>query len=194
MINIKKVKILIAMTVAMFALTACGSNGTDSEKANVDAAKVQDSSEETSKSEEETDNLEEEIVIEMDINEFSQKIVDRRTDIAFAQMTEGYISGVMNFDVSKVTEYAVYVDATGTTVDEFGIFKAEEGLGEEVEEMLTEYLQTRLDTWMEEYMPEEKPKVENAQIKTKGNYYIYTILGDSEKEQVFTDFDSVLSK
>ena len=50
----------------------------------------------------------------------------------------------------------------------------------------------RLDVWMEEYMPEEKPKLENATVKTMGRYVVYCILSDEAKDTVFTAVDNML--
>ena len=193
MIKSGLVKILIATTFVMLALTACGNKQDDAKKSD-EIKEEQDGIKDTDGDIAESGEIQTDTSIEMDIQEFAKKIVERRTDISFAEMTEGYISGVMDFDVSKTAEYKVYVDATGSTIDEFGIFKANGGSEKEVEEMLKSYLNTRLDTWMDEYMPEEKPKLEKAEIKANGQYYIYAILGDGEKEQVFSDFDSVLLK
>ena len=187
MIKTKLMKAILIGTIAVFTLTGCGNKKEDFQPTSEPVVETKDES--TTPEE-----AKEDVPVEMDIQELSNAIVDRRTDISFVEMTEGYLSGVMNFDTTKTEEYAVYVDATGTTVDEFGIFKAKEGCQEEVEKMLTEYLATRLDTWMDEYMPEEKPKVENAEIRNQGSYYLYVILGDSERQQTFSDFDSALSK
>ena len=187
MLKVKFVKAILVGTMAVLTLTGCGNKEEDLQtvQEEVTATEVESN---------EVEEIAEEIPLEMDIQEFSKKIVDRRTDISFAEMTESYVTGVMNFDTTKTEEYAVFIDATGTTVDEFGIFKAKDGSENEVEQMLTEYLATRLDTWMDEYMPEEKPKVEKAEIKNQGSYYLYAILDDSEREKTFSDFNSALSK
>ena len=184
MIKSKLVKVIIIGSMAVCMLTACGNKG---ETPVTSQESATDSTESSMPEESSSD-----VGVDMNIKEFAEQIAGQRTDISFVEMTEGYISGVMDFDVSKTTEYAVYIDATGTTVDEFGVFKAAEGSEKEVEDMLKAYLAMRLDTWMDEYMPEEKPKVENAEIKSMGSYYIYTILGDGEKEKVLSGFDSAL--
>ena len=168
----KLFKLIIIGCMAVFALTACGDKN-ESSKDN----------EKTTTSAEEAKN------IEINIEEFAKKYAESRTDVSFAQMTEDYVKGMLSFDVTKVSEYTVYVDASGTTVDEFGVFKANEGEGEEVAKLLETYLDMRLDTWMDEYMPEQKPNVENAVVKNMGDYYIYMILSDSERETFISNFE-----
>ena len=45
---------------------------------------------------------------------------------------------------------------------------------------------------MDEYMPEEKPKLENAEVKTVGNYVMYAILSDDGKKSAFGAFEKSL--
>ena len=168
----KLLKLVIIGCMTVFALTACGDKKEDTKN-----------SETTAKAEESTKE------VEINIKDFTKQIAEKRTDVSLVEMTEEYVKGVMSFDVSKVSEYSVYVDASGTSVDEYGVFKANDDTAEDVEKMLQTYLDMRLDTWMDEYMPEQKPKVENAVINNVGNYYIYAILSDSEREATFSAFE-----
>lgn len=190
--KLKLFKTIVVTSMALFVLTACGSEQDNAVKSEEVVESEMADTEESVAEEDITEERTE--AVEIDINEFANNIIEERADISLVEMTEGYVSGVMNFDLAKVSEYVVCVDASGTTVDEFGIFKANADTGEDVKGMLTEYLEMRLDTWMDEYMPEEKPKVENAQIRNNGDYYIYAILGDSEKEQLLGAFEEALTK
>lgn len=106
---------------------------------------------------------------------------------------DDYIKGMMNIDVSAFEDYAVKIRASGTNIDEYGIFKApSDEAVKSVKEIVSGYLDMRLDAWMEEYMPEEKPKLENATIKTMGRYVVYCILSDEAKDTVFTTVDNML--
>ena len=188
--RVKLLKTIAVTSMAFLVLAACGSKQQDAVKTE---GEVVETEAEAVVVEEALEEEKDEIV-EVDIKAFANTIIEERADVSLVEMTEGYVIGVMNFDLTKVSEYVVCVDASGTTVDEFGIFKANAETGEEVETMLTEYLEMRIDTWMDEYMPEEKPKVENAKIINNGDYYIYAILGDSEKEQFLGKFEEAVSK
>jgi len=165
----KLLKLIIVGCITVIALTACGGKNESSE--------------------ENTSTTEEAKEVSINIKEFAQNYAGSRTDVSLVEMTEDYVKGMLSFDVTKVSEYTVYVDASGTTVDEFGVFKANEGEGEEVAKLLETYLDMRLDTWMDEYMPEQKPNVENAVVKNIGDYYIYMILSDSERETFVSNFE-----
>ena len=43
---------------------------------------------------------------------------------------------------------------------------------------------------MDEYLPDEKPKLDNAEVWTQGNYVMYAILGDSDRAAVKQAFQS----
>ncbi|MBQ8509040.1 MAG: DUF4358 domain-containing protein [Clostridia bacterium] len=108
-------------------------------------------------------------------------------------MTDDYISNWFDADVSMFADYAMMVRSSATNVDEYGIFKAvnEEGV-KEVEQVVQDYLTKRDEVWMPEYSPEERPKVQNATVKVMGEYVVYGILSDSDKDAVFAAIENVL--
>lgn len=111
-----------------------------------------------------------------------------------AAMNSGYLSGAMHLDPSMFADYVVKVNAYGTNIDEYGIFKAR-SLDEvdAVKEAVDGYLQLRKDAWMEEYMPEEKPKLDNAEVKVCGRYVIYVIMGDEARQTALENFEKILT-
>ncbi|MCR5648820.1 MAG: DUF4358 domain-containing protein [Oscillospiraceae bacterium] len=115
----------------------------------------------------------------------------------YAEMTkmdEAYLRGAMKMDPSKFSEYVVCINPYGSSIDEFGIFKAS---GKDHKEALKEvegYLQLRRDTWMNEYLPEEKPKLEAAVAKADGLYVMYVILDEESRIGALAAFDSSLLK
>ena len=115
----------------------------------------------------------------------------RGSDLAL--MKESYVKGVMGMDVSGYAEYAVYVSAVGTNIDEFGIFKLGSVSAADAEKQIKDYLQMREDTWMKEYTPEEHPKLQNAEIKVCGSYIIYVILDDAERAASLKAFEAGLT-
>ncbi|NLO48023.1 MAG: DUF4358 domain-containing protein [Clostridiales bacterium] len=114
---------------------------------------------------------------------------------ALADMTESYVKGAMKMDPALFAEYVVKVNAAGANIDEYGIFKAKDASSlKAVEEEIKDYLQMRKDTWMEEYMPLEKPKLVSAEIKTMGLYVMYAILSNDSRAVVFKEIESHLAK
>ena len=110
-----------------------------------------------------------------------------------AVMTDAYVSGMMRMDTSLFEEYLVKISAYGSSIDEYGIFKAaDEGGVNAVKAQAEAYLQLRRETWMEEYLPEEKPKLTQAVVKTCGQYVIYVILGDDARQKALDAFENAL--
>jgi hypothetical protein len=102
---------------------------------------------------------------------------------------EDYIRGSMKMDVSGYAGYCVKINAYGANVDEYGIFKgADAKQAGEIKKAVDAYLKMRIDTWMDAYMPEEKPKMAAAEVETEGNYVCYCVLSDENKSAAFGAF------
>ncbi len=111
------------------------------------------------------------------------------------EVPDDYIKGMMGIDTSAFADYTVKIRASGANIDEYGIFKAPDGMAvSDVENIIGNYLEMRLEIWMDEYMPEEKPKLENADIEIMGSYVVYCILDDASKDAAFGAVKSALTR
>jgi major membrane immunogen (membrane-anchored lipoprotein) len=135
-------------------------------------------------------------VADVPVEELAQKVDEAiGNDGTLIAVDADYIKGYMRMDVSDYVGFVVKINAYGANIDEYGIFKgADEKQAKEIAKAVEDYLQLREDTWMEEYMPEEKPKLLAAEYKVLGNYVMYAILWDEEKAAAFDAFTSALSK
>lgn len=98
------------------------------------------------------------------------------------QLEDTYISRMIKLDSSDYDEGYAAISSVGINIDEFGIFKAKDAAqAAEIEETLNAYIDTRLAAWIDSYLPEEFPKLENATVKTEGLYVCYFILGDDTR-------------
>lgn len=114
---------------------------------------------------------------------------------AMTALDESYITGRMEIDLSNCAEYDVRLSTASINVNEFGVFKAKDvDHVEALDADVQAYLAMRLETWMDEYLPEEKPKVENAQVRTFGPYVIYTILSESDSKIAIDTMSEMLTK
>ncbi len=112
---------------------------------------------------------------------------------SLAAMQESYLKGAMKMDTSLFSEWLVKINAYGANIDEYGIFKAPDEAGvAKVKQAAEDYLKLRRDTWMEEYMPEEKPKLTQAEVKVCGLYVIYAIVSDDVREPILSAFEAAL--
>lgn len=161
--NISKISALIlVIAIACAVLCACGSSGTETK--NVPVA---------------------------DISAAVAEAIGK-TD-ALTAVDENWIRGWMKVEASQFGEQMVMINAYGANVDEYGIFKAGENMSAaDIKATVEAYLQLRMDSWMDEYMPEEKPKLEDAEIKVIGDYVMYCILSESDAEAAFAKFEESL--
>jgi len=105
------------------------------------------------------------------------------------QVDANYIANMLKLGTESYAECTVKLSNIGTTIDEFGIFKgSDEAQAKDIETALNEYLRFRLSVWMEEYLPEEFPKLENAKVVTEGDYVMYAIVSDAIRSGVDSAF------
>lgn len=111
------------------------------------------------------------------------------------EVPDDYIRGMMSIDPADFAEHTVKIRASGANIDEYGIFKTAEGASvSDTEAVAKAYLAMRLDIWMDEYMPEEKPKLEKASVRVMGDYVVYCILDEASKDAVFGAVEAALIK
>lgn len=118
-----------------------------------------------------------------------------KENVNFSEMNASYIEGAMKLDTADFADYTVELNALGTNIDEFGVFKANDDKSvDTVKSAVEGYLSFRLETWMNEYMPEEKPKLESAEVKVCGLYVMYAIFDDTSRSEAFEAFENYLKK
>lgn len=112
-----------------------------------------------------------------------------RTDMA--NPGEIYVKGYMKKSAEEIGDYIILKNVMGTSIDEFGVFKAGTMPVDDLKAMVEDYLQLLRDSWMN-YQPEEKPKLDNAEIKVSGDYVLYCILDDGDKTSALDAFSAAL--
>lgn len=128
-------------------------------------------------------------------------IIDRvdqaigKDDGSMIAVDELYINNTMKIDATEIPEFVVKINAYGANVDEYGIFKANDAdHAKQIADQVEAYLKMRNDTWMTEYMPEERPKMQAASFVTYGNYVMYAVLDDDLKQTAFSTLESCLKE
>ena len=112
-----------------------------------------------------------------------------KTDMA--DPGESYVKGYMKHTAEELGDYAIRKTVVGTSIDEYGVFKAGKLSTAELKSMIEGYLKMLQDAWMN-YQPEEKPKLDGAQITVQGSYVLFTILGDADQEAAVKAFKDAL--
>jgi len=125
------------------------------------------------------------------VSELSEKICTALGKTDMADPGENYVKGYMKKSAAEIGEYVIMKDVMGTNIDEFGVFKAGTLSTDALKEMIEAYIQILNDSWMN-YQPEEKPKLDNAEIKVVGDYVMYCILGDADRSTAFQTLTDAL--
>lgn len=87
---------------------------------------------------------------------------------------DSYMQNMMQIDPSMYDEVTTGISKVGTCIDEYGVFKTSDP--DALADALNAYLEYREEVWMIEYLPEEHPKLQNAEVWTVGSYVMYAIL------------------
>ncbi len=113
-------------------------------------------------------------------------------------MNSGYLSGAMHLDPSSFGKYAVKLNAKGVNIDEYGVFRAldeksVDSVKDEIEDYLAFYRESKTAS-IKQYMPEEMPKLDKAEVKVYGIYVLYVIAADDVRENVYQAVEKELKK
>ena len=112
---------------------------------------------------------------------------------ALVTAPDSYISGSMKMDMSGYKGYDVKINSKGVNIDEYGVFQGTDAnQAAEIKKAVEAYIQRYKDRWVPEYMPGERPKLDNSEIRTEGNYVMYAILSDEDKTAAFGAFEKAL--
>ena len=112
---------------------------------------------------------------------------DKLTD-AQATHLSGFFNGAVPEDFAS---YKIVMQTMSTSIDQIGIFEAKTAEDvKKIESMIDEFFDFYLSLWNDDYLAEEKPKLENAERVTSGNFVMYVILGDDARAAAITAFEN----
>ncbi len=119
------------------------------------------------------------------------------SDAIFDELNSSFIFHIDNTGTTDdyfirpdfVTESAVFYTGNTENIDEFGIYHVTDGNAEAMATLLKErYLTVSYENnhdWYNSYIPNETQKLRDAEVKTFGNYVIYTILNTADRNTVY---------
>ncbi len=125
------------------------------------------------------------------VSELADKVCAALGKSDMADPGANYVRGYMRRTPDEIGEYIILKNVMGTNIDEFGIFKAGTMDAAALKEMIDGYIKILQDSWMN-YQPEEEPKLKGAEVRTVGDYVMYVILSDADKDAAFKAFQTAL--
>ena len=96
-----------------------------------------------------------------------------------------------------VHDHAIYFCADRNNLDEIGIFHVTAGHAKEMQALLRDYLTESFDNnraWYDSYIPQQTPKLRDAEVRIFGNYVAYAILSAADRHRFFAEIESFLQK
>ena len=134
------------------------------------------------------------------VNDITTEILNAvSTQGGYTAMDDLYLS--LEFDhpeliEEKVSDWTICASNSLTTVDEFGIFHVKDekdldAIKAEVE-IYVQAQKVKLEVFLENYAPEEKTKLENAQVFVFGNYVVFTMLTEQDTASAKTAIQDAL--
>lgn len=97
---------------------------------------------------------------------------------------------------ASVIEHAVLYRGETSSLDEIGFFRLKSGDPSALAlQIQRDYLASSYDknhTFYDSYMPNETPKLQNAEVRVYGNYVVYAILSEADKATLFRFVEEAL--
>ncbi len=93
-----------------------------------------------------------------------------------------------------VTESVIRFSTDGNDLNEFGIYHVTDGNAEAMKSHLSKYLTDFYDLYNANYLPEETPKLRDAEVKVFGNYVVYAMLNDTDRATLLTSIEQALKQ
>jgi hypothetical protein len=117
------------------------------------------------------------------------------SDTGYREADSDYLDFNISCASELCTDYVVVFSEKDTNIEEFAVLRPKDASSaKELKEMCESYLEKANAAWNDDYLPEEAPKLRNAQTYVFGNYVVYLILSNSNCENAKTAIDAALAQ
>lgn len=93
-----------------------------------------------------------------------------------------------------VTESVIRFSTDGNDLNEFGVYHVTDGNTDAMKAALSDYLTEFYELYNANYLPEETPKLRDAEVKVFGNYVVYAMLNDTDRANLFASIENALKE
>jgi len=99
-------------------------------------------------------------------------------------------------ETAEDTDCHILFSVSSQNIDEIGVFHGKnEKEAKEIYAKVEDYLQTQIEdqsAFIASYAPEELPKLKNSEVRRFGNYVVYTIMSEKDRESAITAIEKIL--
>ena len=130
------------------------------------------------------------------VNTLSDAVITALNDTDYTTADDGFLDDYFTTP-DYVTDYTVCFATEGNNLNEFGIYHVTAGNAETMKGLLQKYLTdsyAKNQSWYDSYIPEETPKLRDAEVKVFGNYVVYAICSKEARATVFSSVEGQLAK
>ncbi len=118
-------------------------------------------------------------------------------DDDYLQAEAGYLDDYFDED-AETADYSICFSADGNNLSEFGIWRTgSPKSAQEVSTQVRRYLDESLiknKSFYDSYIPEETPKLRDAEVRVFGNYVAYAILDKDDRTEFFEKLEEKLTQ
>ena len=101
-------------------------------------------------------------------------------------------------EVAESADCHMLFSVSSQNIDEIGVFHGQnEAEAKEIYAKIEDYLEDQIEhqsAFIASYAPEELPKLTNSEVRRFGNYVIYIILPEEDKEDAFDAIEEALKR
>lgn len=120
-------------------------------------------------------------------SELAADVREALPDTEYLEASQDYLSDYFPIP-EEVTDYRIYFASDGNRLDEFGIWHASSATAEQLGALIRGYLDESLSrnrSFYDSYIPQETPKLRDAEVRVYGNYVAYAILNETDRKAFF---------
>ena len=133
---------------------------------------------------------------DLSVNALSGTIIASLGDTDYSTADDGFLDDY--FQTPDYVKESIICFATeGNNLNEFGIYHVTDGNAAQMKSVLEKYLTdsyVKNQSWYDSYIPEETPKLRDAEVKVFGNYVVYAIFSQEGRTAVFATVEEMLAK
>lgn len=132
---------------------------------------------------------------DLPVNAISGPVIASLADTDYSTADEGFLDDYFQTP-DYVKESIICFANEGNNLNEFGIYRVTDGNASQMKTVLEKYLSdsyAKNQSWYDSYIPEETPKLRDAEVKVFGNYVAYAIFSQEGRNTVFETIEEMLA-
>ena len=116
-------------------------------------------------------------------------------DDAMYMLDDDVILKYSDKSIPYLVDYCIFRAKESKNINEFGIFRFEDGKTHEFEKLIIEYVGNLQKSYRAmNYFPSEEEKIDFARIKVYGNYVVYSFLNEEDTDKFYSTLEEILKK